>query len=164
MNVDRIAVVGISGSGKSTFARELATRTGLPLLHGDQLEWLANWVVRPDDEITMLHESWLATPRWIIEGWIDLMRVQRLNAAELVIDLDFPGRLCARRVLARMLRGERRAEMPDGCVDRFSWRMLGWVVRRAERPSIDCALKAATLRRYVRLKSPREASDWLEQI
>jgi len=40
MTADRIAVIGISASGKSIFARALAARTGLPLRHGDQLDWL----------------------------------------------------------------------------------------------------------------------------
>lgn len=164
MDADRIAVVGISASGKSTFSRELAARTGLPLLHGDQLDWLANWGVRPEGELSVLHESWLAEPRWIIEGWIDPARVERLNAADLVIDLDFPGWLCAMRVLVRMLRRQRRAEMPEGCVDRFSWRTLKWVVLRSERPFIDETLRAATMPAYVRFKTPREAADWLRRL
>ncbi len=70
MKADRIAVVGISGSGKSTFAKALAARTGLPLLSGDQLDWLPHWGVRPDAELSALHAEWIAGPRWIIEGWI----------------------------------------------------------------------------------------------
>ena len=33
----RVLVIGISGAGKSTFARELARRSGLPLIHLDNL-------------------------------------------------------------------------------------------------------------------------------
>jgi adenylate kinase family enzyme len=120
MSPDRIAVVGISASGKSWFARALAARTGLLLRHGDQLDWLADWGVRPDDELNAIHQRWIAEPRWIIEGWIDPSRAARLDAADLVIDLDFSGSRCAMRVLRRMLVAERRPEMPPGCTDRFS--------------------------------------------
>ncbi len=164
MTFDRVAVVGISASGKSTFSRALAARTGLPLQHGDQLDWLANWGARPDRELTALHETWIAQPRWIIEGWIDPERVARLDAADLVIDLDFTGWQCAARVLTRMLRGTRRPEMPDGCVDRFSWQTLNWVLWKKERPFIDKALRAATMKNYVRLKTPREAASWLQRL
>lgn len=164
MKADRIAVVGISGSGKSSFSRKLAARTGLPLKHGDQLDWLPNWGVCPDDQITTAHAAWVARPRWIIEGWIDPQRVVRLDRADLVIDLDFAASLCARRVLLRMLRGIRRPEMPEGCVDRFSLRTLQWVLRKQERPFIDDALRAAPPKNHVRLRSPREATEWLEQI
>jgi adenylate kinase family enzyme len=164
MKFDRIAVVGISASGKSTFARALASRTGLPLLHGDQLEWLPDWVVRPKAELDKLHRAWLEKPRWIIEGWIDTDRIDRLNAADVVIDLDYSRWLCAWRLLARMLHGAQREEMPQGCVDAYSLRFLGVVFRKLERPAIEGALAAATMRSYVRLETPREALAWLQQL
>ncbi|HEY4943778.1 MAG TPA: hypothetical protein VII56_20285 [Rhizomicrobium sp.] len=164
MNYDRIAVVGISASGKSTFARSLAARTGLPLLHGDELDWLPNWIERPPEQLNALHAEWIARPRWIIEGWIEPRRVARLNAADLVIDLDYSRWRCAGRVLMRMLRGVRRAEMPDGCVDRFRGRTLRTVFFKKERPYVDNALRAAAMKNYVRLTNPREAAAWLSAL
>jgi adenylate kinase family enzyme len=164
MKPDRIAVIGISGSGKSTFAKALAARTGLPAFHGDQLEWMANWMVRPPGDLHARHTRWLAEPRWIIEGWVEPDRAARLGAADLVIDLDYSRWLCAARVLRRMLRNARRSEMPEGCVDRFSWRTLMVVFRKLERPSIDGALRAAAIGEYLRFTSPREAQAWLDTL
>jgi adenylate kinase family enzyme len=164
MKADRIAVIGISGAGKSTFARALAQRTGLPLMHGDQLEWLPDWELRPDGDLGALHATWIAQPRWIIEGWVDPERVARLDAADLVIDLDLSRWRCSARVLARMLRRVRRDEMPAGCVDRFQPHVLDRVFFKRERPSIDGALRAATLKSYVRLRSPRQARAWLATL
>jgi adenylate kinase family enzyme len=163
-DTSRIAVVGISGAGKSTFARALARRTGLPLLHGDQLDWLPSWTLRPETELATLHTEWIAQPRWIIEGWIDRDRVARLDTADLVIDLDLSRWRCTARVLARMLKRIRREEMPDGCVDRFQPHVLDWVFFKRERPAIDGALRAAKLKSYVRLRSPREARTWLAKL
>ncbi len=164
MLLDRIAVVGISASGKSTFARELARRTGLPLLHGDELEWLPNWRERPSEELQALHAQWIARPRWIIEGWIDPERAARLSAADLVIDLDCSRWRCAWRVLRRMLRAEQRTEMPEGCIDRFQPHYLSTVFFKKERPSVDGALQAAAIKTYVRLKTPRDAAAWLAAL
>jgi adenylate kinase family enzyme len=164
MSLDRIAVIGISASGKSIFSRMLAARTGLPLRHGDQLDWLANWGVRPEDELNIIHRSWIAEPRWIIEGWVDVGRTERLDTADLVIDLDFSAVRCAARALRRMLVAERRPEMPPGCVDRFSWQTLDWVLWKKERPAIDAALGAAKLKNYVRLRTPRAAAQWLQSL
>jgi len=164
MSLDRIAVIGISASGKSTFSRALAARTGLPLRHGDQLDWLANWGVRPEDELNAMHQSWIEKPRWIIEGWIDVGRLARLETAELVIDLDLSAARCAARVLRRMFAAERRPEMPPGCIDRFSWQTLDWVMRKKERQAIDAALGAAKMKSYVRLRTPRAAAKWLQSL
>lgn len=161
---DRIAVIGISGSGKSTFARKLSEKLGLPVRHGDELDWLPNWGERPKDDLNAMHARWIAEPRWIIEGWIDSDRVTRLNAADLVIDLDFSRWRCFARVIQRQLRGIRRAEMPEGCIDHFAPKTLLWVLMKSERPFIDRALKAATLKKYVRLRSPREAARWLSAV
>ena len=161
---DRIAIVGISASGKSTFARELAARTGLPLLHGDALEWLPDWVERLPAELQAMHAEWIARPRWIIEGWIEPARAARVAAADLVIDLDYSRWRCAWRVLLRMLRGYRRPEMPQGCVDRFQPSYLNTVFFKKERPFVDGALRAATIRDYRRFTTPREAAAWLSAL
>ena len=47
-------------------------------------------------------------------------RVARLNVADLVIDLDPSRWRCFWRVLVRQIRGLRREEMPEGCIDKFS--------------------------------------------
>jgi adenylate kinase family enzyme len=164
VTADRIAVVGISGAGKSTFARELARRTGLPLMHGDQLDWLPGWTERPQAELAPLHAEWIKQPYWIIEGWIDPDRVARLDAADLVVDLDLSRWRCTARVLARMLKRIRREEMPEGCVDRFQTHVLDWVFFKRERPAIDSALCAAHLKSYVRLRSPRQVRAWLAAL
>jgi adenylate kinase family enzyme len=164
MALDRIAVVGISASGKSTFARALGARTGLPVLHGDELDWLPNWGVRPPADLEAMHAEWIARPRWIIEGWIDPERVARLDAADIVIDLDYSRWRCTWRVLRRMLRRVRRDEMPEGCVDRFQPHVLNWVFFKKERPSVDGALRGAAIQRYVRLTNPRAAAAWLAAL
>jgi hypothetical protein len=46
----RVLVDGMMGSGKSTFARALAARTGLPLIHLDVHYWKPGWVRPSDDE------------------------------------------------------------------------------------------------------------------
>jgi adenylate kinase family enzyme len=48
--VRRVAVVGSSGAGKSTFARDLGARTGLPVVHLDRPFWRPGWVETPREE------------------------------------------------------------------------------------------------------------------
>ena len=46
----RIAVWGPTGSGKTTVARELANRLGLPAVELDALFHRPNWQPTPDDD------------------------------------------------------------------------------------------------------------------
>ena len=50
----RVVVVGCSGSGKTTFARQLARLLGSPHIELDALHWLPNWVPRPTNEFRAL--------------------------------------------------------------------------------------------------------------
>lgn len=46
----RIAVVGASGSGKTTFARRLAERLGIPHIELDAIHWGPDWTPARDDD------------------------------------------------------------------------------------------------------------------
>ena len=48
--MERIAVIGNAGGGKSTLARALATRRGLPYVEIDALLWRDGWQPAPEDE------------------------------------------------------------------------------------------------------------------
>ena len=48
--MQRVMVIGSPGAGKSTFARAIAERLGLPLIHLDAEYWQAGWVEPPADE------------------------------------------------------------------------------------------------------------------
>ena len=43
----RALVIGSGGAGKSTLARELGARAGLPVVHLDRLYWRPGWTKTP---------------------------------------------------------------------------------------------------------------------
>jgi adenylate kinase family enzyme len=66
--MQRILVMGSSGSGKSTFARRLSAITGLPMVSLDALFWEPGWVASNatvfDQRVTeAAHQL-----RWIMDG------------------------------------------------------------------------------------------------
>ncbi len=135
----RVLVDGMMGSGKSTFARALAARTGLPVIHLDVHYWKPGWVRPSDDEWRERQRALLAGEAWIIDGNYNETLPLRLERAETVIFLDSPWWLCASRAFARGLR-KPVGEMPEGCEDsvnrrlRDEWGGVGriWRNRRSE--------------------------------
>jgi adenylate kinase family enzyme len=125
----RILVIGSGGSGKTTFARRLAERTNLPLIHLDALYWRPGWDPTPADEWLTKVEALVRTPAWIMDGNYGGTLNIRLAACDAVVFLDIPRLVCLWRVVRRQLQhgGQNRAELPAGCPERLTWEFLKWI-------------------------------------
>ena len=126
----RILVIGSSGSGKSTVARELGEILGLPVVHLDLLYWNPGWVETPDGEFDEKVRAACAGDRWIVDGNYGRTIDIRLERADAIVFLDLPRLTCIRRVLSR--RGKPRPDLPEGCVehrrlDRDQIEFLRWI-------------------------------------
>jgi adenylate kinase family enzyme len=118
----RVLVTGMAGSGKSTFSRSLAAKTGLPVIHLDLHFWKPGWVAPSEREWREKQGGLLASDAWIADGNYDETLDLRLQRADTVVFLDTPWWVCAGRTLLRGLR-KPIGEMPEGCDD-SSWRRL----------------------------------------
>ena len=93
--VERVVVIGCAGSGKSTLARQLAGRTGLPLVERDGLG-----VEGSPGYLSAVAEM-AARPRWILDGAPYYADELVYSAADTVVFLDYPKVLVLWRVLWR---------------------------------------------------------------
>ncbi len=162
----RISVIGISGSGKSVFARKLGEKTGLPVYHMDSLFWSENWRERPEKDWQKDEEEILDKPQWILEGYIDGDWPKRLKRSEATIWLDPPGFVCAWNSLKRSVKYARkpRPELPAGCTDDFDPSYFWTILRRKERADILKALGSAKPDNLVIFKSHKEARNFLKTL
>ena len=63
----RVAVVGVGGAGKTTFAVELGRRLDLPVVHLDRLYWRPGWDPLPADEGRAAQEALVRAPMWVVD-------------------------------------------------------------------------------------------------
>jgi len=162
----RIAVLGISGSGKTTFAQKLGEKMQLPVYHMDQLFWGPSWQETPADEWKQQEKVILNKDQWILEGYIDETCPDRMARADLIIYLDFSGWVCALNGLKRWwrYRFEPRPEMAEGCTEKLDLRYLWVMLARKERSAIEEAIKTANHQNVIRLRSLREANEYCEDF
>lgn len=106
----RALVVGSPGSGKSTFARALHARTGLPLYYLDMLRHLPDHTEVPNDIFDARLIDILAQPRWIIDGNYGRTLPLRLRYADTVFWFDLPVAICLDGIRERI--GKPREDMP----------------------------------------------------
>ncbi|MEL6491679.1 MAG: adenylate kinase, partial [Cyanobacteria bacterium J06621_3] len=67
--MNRIAVFGNAGGGKSTLSRQLAEITGLPWVPLDSLQYQPGGEEVPHAEFKAAHDALLQQDRWIIDGF-----------------------------------------------------------------------------------------------
>ena len=65
---NRILILGCPGSGKSTFARALAARTGLPVVHLDNIWWRADGTHVSREAFDRALDGLLRGEQWIMDG------------------------------------------------------------------------------------------------
>ena len=87
----RALVLGSPGSGKSTVARRLGARHGLPVFHLDQAFWRPGWVPAPPAEFAAEVARLAALPAWVIDGTYTATLAPRLARAELVVVVEKEG-------------------------------------------------------------------------
>ncbi|MFD9460092.1 adenylate kinase [Streptomyces sp. NPDC060027] len=119
--MERILVVGVTGAGKSTLARALSGRLGLPYHEMDALYFSGpGWAV--NDKLAEDVSRLAAGPRWIIDS-LGYPEVRDLlwSRADTVIWLDYPRHVVMPRVLRRSIRRTVTREVIFGG-NRETWR------------------------------------------
>ena len=106
----KVIVIGCAGSGKSTFSRALAKKTGLSIVHLDLLYWQTDGTVAPKEIFLNRLRAELKKEKWIIDGNYSSTMEERMSACDTVFFLDYPTEVCLDGVRER--RGKPRADMP----------------------------------------------------
>ncbi|MEQ1543080.1 MAG: AAA family ATPase [Novosphingobium sp.] len=165
--MQRILIIGSPGAGKSTLARSLAERTGLPLHHLDQIHWLPGWVERDRDEERVVLDRLLAQDHWIIDGNYGSTLPQRIARADTVVWLDYPTALCLRRVLTRwwLYRSRSRPDMPADCPERIDLPFLRYVLTfRGAWAKRNAGALARFAGQTIRLRNSAQTQAWLAAL
>ncbi len=167
--MQRILIVGSGGAGKSTAAREVGARLGLPVLHLDRHFHRPDWVETPHAEWADMVGDLVAADRWVMDGNYSGTIDVRLARADAVVLLDLPRSLCVVRVLRRWwrYRGTTRPDVAAGCPEAVSVEFLRWIwtYPARSRPKVLAAVERAGMSdRLVRLRSPRAVRRWLAAI
>ena len=108
--MQKVIVIGCPGAGKSTFARWLHHRTGLPLCHLDRLWHKSDRTTVTREEFDAALDVVLAGDRWIIDGNYSRTLERRLAACDTVFLLDLPVEVCLAGAAARV--GRPQEDLP----------------------------------------------------
>lgn len=166
--MQRIAILGCSGGGKSSLARALSRKLNLPLIHLDALHWLPGWVERDRTEFRRLQAEIVAADAWVIDGNYSNTLDLRLPRADTIVVIDRSRLLCLWRVTWRWLThlGRSRADMGEGCPEKIDREFVVyiWTYPRRGAPRRDAAIARYGVQAALhRLTSDQDVRRFLEE-
>jgi adenylate kinase family enzyme len=170
--VKRVAVLGTSCSGKTTFGRRLSERLGVPFVELDALNHVGpDWTEATPEELRAKVGPIVATDSWVVDGSYrgklgDLV----VERADVVVWLDLPMHVWLPRLLRRTLRrvvrrqelwGGNRETLGNALFSRDSLLLYSLKTHGRRR-----ALYPAQLARFnlVRLQSRAEVERFLSSV
>ena len=161
--LNRIVVLGCPGSGKSTFARALAAKTGLPLVHLDNVWWRADGTHISREDFDRALDGLLRGEQWIMDGDYSRTYEVRIRACDTVIFLDYPEEVCMAGIIARV--GQKRPDIPwtESTLDP---ELVALVqnYRRDNRPQILSLLQKYPEKQSLIFTARAEVDAWLSRL
>lgn len=108
--MEKVIIIGCPGAGKSTFARKLKEKTGLPLFYLDMIWHKPDGTNISRDEFDGKIKGIMKKKQWILDGNYIRTLEMRLKECDTVFLLDYPLELCLEGASSRI--GKERPDMP----------------------------------------------------
>ncbi|HLG01645.1 MAG TPA: AAA family ATPase [Acidimicrobiia bacterium] len=166
--MERVWVVGDSGSGKTSMARAIAERLAAPHVELDALFHEPNWTQADDAVFRGRVDEATAGRRWVVDGNYQSRVLDLQTRADTIVWLDYPVRIRWPRVVRRSIRrAVDKQELWNGNREQLSF----WV--RPDHPiwwtlthhrTIRREYTAVSDERWLRFRHPRAAERWLRTL
>ncbi len=167
--MNRVAIIGSPGAGKTTFARKLADITNLPLIHLDYYYHDKNHDYEHDKESWRRRvQELIHADRWITDGNYSSTYDLRLPAADTIVFFNVSPFRALQQVIKRRVKyhESKRPDMPDDWQEKTDWEFLKyvWGFKKRYANDIKTILEDYEGKDIHVVRSPDEANELLKQL
>lgn len=161
--MNKICIIGCSGTGKTTLANNLGKELKLPVYHLDGINYFSNWEARDKNERDKIILEKINEDKWIIDGTYNSTLLQRLEKSDFIIFLDYSSFAQISGVIGRFIknRGKEKEEIP-GCKEQMNSEFFWWVVnwRKNKRNGIIKMINQVDSNKVYIFKNRRQLNKW----
>jgi adenylate kinase family enzyme len=171
----RILVIGTTGSGKTTLAKQIAQKCGHTHIEADSLRFLPDWQVRQPDDFRAIIDEKTQVERWVIDGNYSVTRDIVWPRGDTIIWLDYPLPITLWRLIRRTAKriwtkedlwgtGNRetlRKQLQFNEESLFYWFFKTYWRRKKDTPSL---LEQYSHLHVLHFTHPRQTEHWLDGL
>ena len=161
----KIMIISSPGSGKSTFARKLRDKTGLPLYYLDMIKHKPDRTTISSEEFDKKLDEILNKDKWIIDGNYQRTLEVRMEKSDTIILFDLPTEVCLEGTKSRI--GTKREDLPWIETEKtFESEFKQWIVEFSEKslPEIYNLLEKYKDKEIVIFKSREDEKFYLNNL
>jgi adenylate kinase family enzyme len=161
-NSQRIAIIGLPGSGKSTFASKLGRILNIPVHHLDRHMFEPDGKKRDKQEFIEVQKAMLNEEAWVVEGCSFSTLEMRFAKADVLIYFHFSCSLCFLRLFKRVF----NYKQEFGGLRAVTWEILKytWNFDKEKRKKIEKLRKKYPHVCFRTFHSQKEADKFIEEI
>ena len=163
--IQKIAIIGGPGTGKSTLAKNLGKEMKLPVYHIDGIHHLKNWEIRPTQERDAIVSEKVKEPKWVIDGTYKATLEERVINADLIIFLDYSTIAKLKGIISRYFKnkGQEKPEIP-GCKEKMDWEFIQLTMKwnKTKRKIVKDILDRYKDKKILIFKNRRSLNKWYE--
>lgn len=158
----KFALIGLPGSGKSTFASKLGKTLGIPVHHLDRYMFEPNGKKRDKQEFIAIQKAMLDEDVWIVEGCSFSTFEMRFAKADVLIYFHFSRLVCFFRLFKRLCNYKR----DFGGLRAITWEILKytWNFDRKKRAKIEELRNKYPQTEFVIFRGQKDAEQFLKSV
>jgi len=165
----KIAVVGYSASGKSTFSKRLSKHYNIPVLHIDTIYFSKEMVVNDKKISEQKIYDFMKQDQWIIDGTYRYLANERYDEAEQLFIFDFNRFKCLYGVLKRYVtyRHQQRDTMAEGNPEKIDFGFIKWILwdgRKKDSKQLMKTFRTKYKDKAIRFKNRRQVNQYLKSM
>jgi len=163
--MDRILIVGIPGSGKSTFTNKLGMKLNREVIHLDKLYYESGWKhIQTKEQWRQTVSGLVSKNKWILDGNYRGTLDVRLPRATAIILFNFNKFICLYRIFKRALKKEQPFDKAEGNLEKVSLDLVKKIIKFPQANMLEMVNNHKDAKKVFVINNQREADTLLEKL